>query len=297
MQNKTSFIDRTNYDVVFFRNVIVGLKGFLNGKIKWYNRSEEHGNVSVHVPIHYSLLGDTRYIMDAFYDDIPGKRVNSNTDQIPRGIIKLDSWAIKSDEYSNPNIAISLTKELDDELIEVTSKLKSVPIKCSFTLEVVVDNEIDIFKAWQSMMKVFFMYKYFSYDYNRLPLQANFNFIGDTDNPMVRESTFGDVRSLVLPFPIEVHTFFPIFDFDKWDIIQWSVGIYNIGDLVYCNGTVYRSVINNNKSNPCESGHGWEPTEIVFLNNKTVNFIPSIYNGPNNPDIDNNLIGGEVPNI
>lgn len=209
---KTDFLDKSNFDDVYLRNVIAGFLGFLKQRFFWYNESEELGKQKVDLLIYYSLLGDNRYIMDAFYDDAPDKRVNMNTDQIPRATIKLDSWSVKNDELTNTTIWLNLTKEENDELIEVAAQCKAVPVKLNFTLETVVDNEIDIFKAWQTYMENLYVYKYFSYDYNRMPVKAVFNFSGDTDNPLTREKTFGDKRELIISFPLEVHTFFPIFD-------------------------------------------------------------------------------------
>jgi hypothetical protein len=38
-----------------------------------------------------ALTGSNRFIMDAFYDDIPDTKVNMNTDTIPRGVLTFKS--------------------------------------------------------------------------------------------------------------------------------------------------------------------------------------------------------------
>lgn len=228
---KTNFIDKSNFDDVYIRNVIVAFLAYLNKRFYYYQNSQEKGKVKINVPVYYPLLGDNRYIMDSFYDDIPDKRVNINTDQIPRGILKLDSWNIKMDEFTNPNSWIDYVVSEDDELIQKAAQMKAIPIKLTFTLETILDNEIDIFKIWQTYMENLWMYKYFIYDFKRMPLKAVFNYVGDTDNPMSREKQFGDIRNLVVPYTFEVHTFFPVFDNENE--LQANSGVTYLLDIYY----------------------------------------------------------------
>lgn len=212
MVNNENFLDKTNYSNVYLRQVIVGFLGFLRNKFQWENITES-GKVEVILPMLYSLTGDNRYIMDAFYDDIVGERVNMNTDQIPRGVITLKSWAIKNDEFTNPNIWLNFNKENEDgELQQYVAQTKAVPIKLTFTLDTIVDNEIDIFKAWQTYMDNMWIYKYFVFDYANIPINAVFNFVADTDNNIVREFKFGDINAYKTTYTFDIHTFYPIFD-------------------------------------------------------------------------------------
>lgn len=213
MPNNETFLDETNYDDVFLRDVIKGFKGFLFERFKWVNKTE-NGPVIVKIPFYYSLTGDNRYIMDAFFDDVPQTRVNMNTDQIPRASVTLTSWAVKSDEFTNPNVWINVNKLVDGELSQSVMQTKAVPLKLTFTIDTVLDSELDIFKSWQTYMDNMFIYRYFTFTYARLPINAVFNFKGDTDNQMVRDFKFGDVNAYKTQHTIEIHTFYPIFDLE-----------------------------------------------------------------------------------
>lgn len=230
MVNNENFLDKTNYSDVYLRNVIVGFLGFLKNRFKWTNVGE-NGPFEVVLPFHYSLTGDNRYIMDAFYDDVPDKRVNMNTDQIPRGMITLKSWAIKSDEFTNPNIWLNVNKEFDGELKQIVTQTKAVPIKLTFTLETVLDNEIDVFKCWQTYMDNMWIYRYFTFDYAKIPINAVFNFVADTENPIAREYKFGEAgAALKSVYTFDVHTFYPIFDIENKlfanSQVQWIMQIW-----------------------------------------------------------------------
>ena len=229
MVNNENFQDKTNFNDVYLRDVILGFLGFLKDRFKW-NYESEQGTSEFILPIHYSLTGDNRYIMDAFYDDVPEKRVNMNTDTIPRGIITLKSWAIKPDEFTNPNIWLNINREIDGELQQIVTMTKAVPIKLTFTLDTILDNEIDVFKCWQTYMDNMWIYKYFTYDYAKVPINAVFNFISDTENPMVRDFKFGDLNVLKTQYTFEIHTFYPIFDLDNRmkanSQVQWILQIW-----------------------------------------------------------------------
>lgn len=231
MSNQNTHIDKNNFDDLYLRCVIVGFLGFLKNRFSWKYVSEEHGEYEVKLPIHYCLTGDNRYIMDAFFDDVPDKRVNMNTDQIPRAEIELTSWSIKSDEFTNPNIWLNINKEIDEELVQVAAQVKSVPIKLTFDMNLVTNNEADVFRCWQIYMKTMWMYKYFNFDYSRLPINAVFNFVGDVTNPIARDFTFGQTTGLIKStYTFEINTFFPIFDTPNEiyanKIVNWVTNIW-----------------------------------------------------------------------
>lgn len=212
MINNEQFLDKTNFNNIYLRQVIVGFLGFLKNRFTWTNTSEELGDIKIVLPIHHSLTGDNRYILDAFLDDVPDKRIETNTDQIPRGILTLKSWSIKPDEFCNPNIWLNVNKDIDGELTQIAAQTKAVPIKLTFTLDTLLDNQIDVFKLWQIYMDNMWMYRYFTFDYSNIPINAVFNFISDTENPIVRDFKYGDLEILKSQYSFDIHTFYPIFD-------------------------------------------------------------------------------------
>lgn len=277
----SKFIDKKNYDEVFLRNVIVGFLGFLKDKFNYTQYSEEHGMKKVNVPVGYSLTGQKRYILDAFYDDVPNLRINCNTDSIPAAYIKLNSWNIKNEEFTNPNVWVDVTKELGEDIIEFATQLKAVPIKLNFSLELVIDNEIDVFKVWESYMRTIWIYKYFNFSYHRIPIQAVFNFVGDTDNQFVRDSTFGESNEMVkVEYPFEVHTFFPLFDINRNDITEFNIeSRYALGSVVLFDNVFYVATCNIDENGllPTDEDSCWEETDIdsniAMMSNKRVTYI------------------------
>src|SRR6266403_943931 len=77
-----------NYDDVFLRSATVSLISQLHNRLRWYNTFEDK-KVLVSIPFQYSLVGDERYLMDAFMDDTYGTRPELNIEQLQRAIILL----------------------------------------------------------------------------------------------------------------------------------------------------------------------------------------------------------------
>lgn len=211
MINNETFLDKTNYQDIWLRNVLIGFLAYCKGKVNWINTFEK-GPVLVNVPF-YASFGDRQFALDAFVDDMSIDRVNMNIDTVPRGSVSLGNWEFKSDEFTNPNSWISQQIEVDDELIEIVAQVKMMPIKITTHIDIIVDSEGDVMKAWQSLMTTFFMYKYFTYTHDRLPINANFNIPTDMTNPIVRDKKFGDKDLMVIPIDLEIHTVFPIIDY------------------------------------------------------------------------------------
>lgn len=252
MENYREHKDKTNYTDVFLRNAIIGLLGYFRNRFKWVNTSKELGDVIVDIPIHYSLTGQSRMLMDMFYDDIPQNRVNMNTDKIPRGRLSLQSWAIKSEEFSNPNVWFNVNAlDQDDELITIATQTKAVPLKLVFEFETIFDNEIDIFKCWQIYMSIMWNYKYFTFEFNNIPINAIFNYMGDVENTVARDYTFEKSESFKTVYTFEVHTFLPLFDIineDSINNLKINTNDVNAGANDGINGNVNNTnyILNNN---------------------------------------------------
>ena len=69
-----------NYDNVFLRIVGVSLCRTMTKSVGWINRFDDGGKIRVVVPFYLALVGDEKFVLDAFRDDIPDARVDLNTD-------------------------------------------------------------------------------------------------------------------------------------------------------------------------------------------------------------------------
>lgn len=214
-----------NFDDVFFRDLSIAVKKNLQDKIKWVNKFEDK-NVNVTVPFYYSLTGDDRFLMDLFNDDIVGKRLDLNTDVIPRGHFNLSSFNIKSDEYANPNVWLQLVLEdnVTSELKRVITKLRAIPIVATYDVTILLDSEIDSFKCNQGLLNALWLYKYVNFEYNFMKIDAVMNMPDNTNVDVNREIGLDSNESRIkMKFSLEVHTYYPAYvDTQSAQGVNWN---------------------------------------------------------------------------
>ena len=201
-----------NFDEVFFRDLTVCVLDTLEGRLNWINRFSS-GNISVSVPIYYSMTGDDRFLLDSFQDDIVSNNryVELNTDQIPRGHLTLSNFNIRSDEFRNPNVWLRTVVEDDVEVKKLLKRVKAIPISVTYDLTILLKNEIDVFKCAQEIMNTLWLYRFMYFEHNYMHIDA-FMLMPDTETIQIqREKNLKSDDSVKLTASIEVQTYYPTF--------------------------------------------------------------------------------------
>ena len=216
--------DKFNYDDVFFRDLSVCLLATLEGKISWVNRFSS-GPVEVVAPIYYSMTGNEDFLMDSFQSDIASdaQPLEINTDEYPRGHVTLKSWRIKSDEFANPNQWLRMVVEDEDEIRKVLTKIRALPIQASFEMTLLINSEIDTFKASQAIMNTLWLYKYMYFEYNFMYIDAVILVPEDQEVTINREKNLGSDDAIKLTINFDVHTYYPAFN--KEQVIERPTGV------------------------------------------------------------------------
>lgn len=219
-----SIENRFNYDDVFFRDLSVCLLATLENKISWVNRFSS-GPVEITAPIYYSLTGNEDFLMDTFQSDIASdaQPLEINTDVYPRGHITLTSWRIKSDEFANPNIWLKMILEDETEIKKVLTKIRALPIQASYQLTVLVNSEIDTFKASQAIMNTLWLYKYMYFEYNFMKIDAVMLVPEDQEITINRDKNIGSDDAIKLTINFDIHTYYPAFN--KESVIERPTGV------------------------------------------------------------------------
>lgn len=204
--------DRYNMDDVFFRDLTVCVLDTLEGRLNWINRFSS-GDVSVSVPIYYSMTGDDRFLLDSFQDDIVSENryVELNTDQIPRGHLTLTNFNIRSDEFRNPNVWLRSVVEDDTEVKKLLKKVRAIPITATYDLTILLKNEIDIFKCSQEIMNTLWLYRFMYFEYNYMNIDAIMLMPDSETIQIQREKNLKSDDMVKLTLSIEVQTYYPSF--------------------------------------------------------------------------------------
>lgn len=207
---------RFNFEDTFFRDLTVCVLDTLEGQIRWVNKFS-NGDYPVNVPFYYSLTGDERFLLDSFQDDIVSENrfVELNTDLIPRGHITFKSFNILSDEFANPNVWLRTVVENDKEIRKILAKVRSIPISVSYDMEILLSNEIDIFKCSEAIMNTLWVYKFMYFEYNLMNIDAVILLPDSNQIEISREKNLSSDNNIKLTVSFEVQTYYPAFRKDR----------------------------------------------------------------------------------
>ena len=221
--------DKMNFEDVYFRDLTVAVLANLQDKVKWINRFTS-GDVKVTCPFYYSLTGDERFLLDTFSDDIvsTNRFIELNTDQYPRAHITMASSTIKSDEFCNPNVWLKTVVENKTEIKNILSKVRALPIQVNYEVSMLVNSEIDSFKAQQSIYNLLWFYRYIYFEFNFMNIDAIIITPDDFAIEINRDKDLSNDNSIKLNFSLEVHTYYPAINMEhSIDPVKvyWGVNI------------------------------------------------------------------------
>jgi hypothetical protein len=213
----SKFEKKFNYDDVFLRTLTLGAMAEFYRKVRWINRwTDDKGGYReklITVPVYYGLIGDERFNLDAFVDEIVGNRPDLNIDPKPRAHFVLESSTIKRTEYSNPNVDVEYYKEENGILKKYLGKMRFLPIKATFKIEILLSKEIEVMKCQQSLWDFFFAYKYFYIKQDGIKTECIIDIPDDKQAEIQREidglKGKGDTDKYI-KFQFDIHSYYPI---------------------------------------------------------------------------------------
>ena len=264
--------ERFNMDDVFFRDLTICVLDTLEGQVKWVNRFTS-GDKYVEVPFYYSMTGDERFLLDSFTDDIVsgdsegnGRYVELNTDIIPRGHLTMKSFAIRSDEFSNPNVWLRTVVENETEIRKVLGRIRAVPVTVSYDLTILLSSEIDSFKCSQAIMDTLWLYKFMYFEHNFMNIDAVILMPDSNTIEMTREKNLTSDNSIKMTVSFEVQTYYPAFRKDRADFPGYTKENSGMSDL---NGISIEGGYSDFFSQPGVSNEGFfvTPKRSKWFNN------------------------------
>jgi len=207
-----------NYDNNYFRMILVALAKTLNRNIRWVYRFET-GKKCVSLPFYSSMVGEQRFLLDSFVDDVTDQRVELNTDQKQRGVITLENWSPVSDEYANPNMYIPKTVKINKELKRIVTKVKAIPIQLTYNVEIHLASEGESYICYQKILDMLYNYYFFSMDYYGLKIDLVLQKPDDKTFELPRDIPVEGSRDKIIKIPLTVRCYYPSWkvDTDKLD--------------------------------------------------------------------------------
>lgn len=244
-----------NYDDVFLRNLTLGAASEFYRKVRWINKWADKEKL-ITLPCYYSLVGDERIMLDLFVDDIVGTRPELNIDPKPRAHFMLQNATIKRNEYSNPNVNIDYFKEENGILKKYVGKMRFIPIKATYHIEILLSKEIEVMKCQQSLWEFFFAYKYFYIKHNGIRVDCIIDIPDDKEVDIKREiegiTGKGDTDKYIR-FDFDIHSYFPIEPIETPPILSTNCNkvLFKGNIRTLANNTTKKVYIGGNV-NPCK---------------------------------------------
>jgi hypothetical protein len=208
--------DDFNSNNTFFRDLTVCVLDKMEGEVRWVNKFTS-GNIDVIVPFFYAMSGDERFLLDAFSDDVvsDSRYTELNTDSIPRGHVTMGGVDVVSDEFCNPNIWLKNVFENGSELISKITKMRAIPVSVKYTIEILLANEIDVFKCTTALLDTLWLYNFVNFEFNGMYIDAVI-LLPDTNQITIdRNKTMTSDNTISVSFDIDVKTYYPSYRKDN----------------------------------------------------------------------------------
>ena len=213
-------IRNNNSQDVFLRNATLSLLDLLNKEIIIYLKRgddvEEHA-----IPIFYNFGGDEGFMKD-FFLELPTdcsypNFAEGNYEQMPRGIITLDSFQIKTADLTNKFVRGSFNQETRDENNQKETKAYSarlfvLPMSLTYSMKIESDNINKTFKIIERIFDFYYknQVRYFQFRGTRIPMQITF-----PETAQFQKSynfSYTDQNTVTTTLSLAVETYFPSFD-------------------------------------------------------------------------------------
>jgi hypothetical protein len=156
-------IRNENVQDIFMRNATLAVLDLLNRNVvidlKRNDQIEKH-----EVPFFYNFGGDEGFMKD-FFLELPTdckfpNHAEGNYEQVPRGVVTLTSFSIKTADITNKFVRGTYTQEVRDlndqkQMKAFSSRLFTLPLSLKYSVKIESDN---INKTFKIIEKIFDFY-------------------------------------------------------------------------------------------------------------------------------------------
>lgn len=213
-------IRNENTQDVFMRNATLTLLDLLNRNVI-IDLKRDDVVIKHEIPFFYNFGGDEGFMKD-FFLELPTdckypRHAEGNYEQMPRGIVTLSSFAIKSADITNKYVRGTFTQETRDvndekQMKAFSSRLFTMPISLKYAVKIESDN---INKTFKIIEKIFDFYyknqvKYFQFRGIRVPAQIIFP--ENAEFQKLYSFSYTDTNTVSITLNLDIETYFPSFD-------------------------------------------------------------------------------------
>jgi len=213
-------IRNENVQDIFMRNATLSLLDLLNSNViidlKRNDKIEKY-----EIPFFYNFGGDEGFMKD-FFMELPTdckypNFAEGNYEKMPRGIVTLSSFSIRSGDVTNKFVRGTFTQEerdLNDQkrMKAYSSRLFTLPMTLKYSVKIESDNLNKTFKIVEKIFDFYYknQVRYFQYRGIRIPAQVTFPESADIQKNY--NFTYTDNTIVAITMNLDMETYFPSFD-------------------------------------------------------------------------------------
>jgi len=208
-----------NTDDIFLRNLTIALLDLLNETVK-IRLARGNEIETFNVPFLYNYGTDEGFLKD-FYIGLPDTCqipvAEGTYDIVPRGIVTLNSFQIKTSDLTNRFVRGNYTEvekgTLDQNVLTAYSaRLYTLPLNVDFGVKIICDNLNKAFKIAERILDVNYSNRVVYFQYNGVRIPAQFQFPSTETVDKTYKFTYTDNNKLTVSLNLPVETYFPSFE-------------------------------------------------------------------------------------
>ena len=121
-----------NFNDNFLRDLTVCVLDTLEGELYWEYRFSS-GTKPVVVPVYFSMLGNERFLLDSFTDDITSdnRKTELNISTVPRAVLSWDGCTFEKNAMTNPNVYNKVNVQDKSENKKMLTYVRRIPLRIS----------------------------------------------------------------------------------------------------------------------------------------------------------------------
>ena len=203
MRNATlSLLDLLN------RNIIIDLKR--NDTVEKFE-----------IPFFYNFGGDEGFMKD-FFLELPTdckypSHAEGNYEKMPRGIVTLSSFSIKTTDITNKFVRGTYTQEVRDandqkQMKAFSSRLFVLPMALKYSVKIESDNINKTFKIIEKILDFYYKNQVRYFQFRGLRIPAQITFPDSVEFTKTYAFTYTDQNMVSISLNLDMETYFPSFD-------------------------------------------------------------------------------------